>query len=66
MATQNDAFKAVYEQLINLELPIQAIRHYLDSIPEENAHHSLFMILTEKLETEFSKLQQVSLQSISK
>lgn len=66
MSKDNDTFKVVYDQSRKLEQPIQAMRHYIDSIPDETSNHSLLSILTEKLEAEFIKLQQISLDSISK
>ena len=65
MSNNNDTFKTLYDQLMSTEKPIQAMRHYLNSIPEEDEHHSLFHILVTSLEAEFQQLQQIALKSVS-
>jgi len=64
MPKTNDTFKSVYDQFKNLEQPIEALKHYLASTPEEYEHHSLISVIVEKLDNEFQSLQTVTLKSL--
>lgn len=66
MSDSNNTIKELYNQLLKVEQPIQALRHYLEVTPDEYGHHSLINVLTDNLEMEFKKLQSLSMQSASK
>lgn len=65
MSNSYDTFESLVNQLRTTEQPIKAMRHYLSSIPEEDAHHSLFDILLVKLESEFKELELLALKTTS-
>ena len=66
MSETNNTFQNVFNQSTKLEKPITALRHYLDSIPEEDEHHSLLDLIAGKLEAEFTTLQQDVIKEMSR
>lgn len=65
MSNNNDTFENLLNQFRSVGEPIQAMRHYLNLIPEEHEHYGLFNILLSRLETEYQDLQTKTLKSIS-
>lgn len=63
MTTPNDTEMTVYSQLMQVNTCVEALKDFSYNIPSEDRYASLLLLITERLDSEMSKLFVLSLTS---